>query len=150
MDVAEQSFERIIIRLDDGKMFAGRWCTGAAQHSTETAKTMSGRRKRRRIGGRRHIMPLPPSENEPRDDHDQHNLQQQTDDRGEARHATEKAVPEQQAKKTCAEKASSKPAEQAAAEQARTDCRLADGRGAAGLRNRTLNRRTGRRSGHGG
>ena len=58
-------------------------------------------------------MALPPSENEPRDDHDQHNLQQQTDDRGEARHATEKAVPEQQAKQTCAEKVSSKPAEQA-------------------------------------
>ena len=29
-DVAEQSFERVIVRLGDGKRFAGRWCIGAA------------------------------------------------------------------------------------------------------------------------
>jgi hypothetical protein len=47
---------------------------------------------RRRIGRRWHIAPLPPDEDQPGDDHDQHELQQQTDDRGEARHATEKST----------------------------------------------------------
>ena len=64
---------------------------------------MSSRRVRRRIGRRWHIPPLPPGEDQPGDDHDQHDLQQQTEDRGKARHATEKSVAEQQAKQTCAE-----------------------------------------------
>jgi hypothetical protein len=64
------------------------------------------------------------------DDHDQYDLQRQTDDRGEARNAIEKSVPEQPAKQTCAKETGSDPAEQSAAEQARTDCSLADGRGA--------------------
>jgi hypothetical protein len=38
--------------------------------------------------------------------------------------ATEKSVPEQQAKQTCAEEAGTNPAEQAPAEHARTDCSL--------------------------
>jgi hypothetical protein len=56
------------------------------------------------------------------DDHDQYDLQRQTDDRGEARNAIEKSVPEQPAKQTCAKETGSDPAEQSAAEQARTDC----------------------------
>ena len=99
---------------------------------------MSSRRVRRRISKRWHIAPLPPGEDQPGDDHDQHDLQQQTEDRGKARHATEKSVPEQQAKQTCAEEANGKPAEQSAAEQARTHFSLADGRGAAGLCHRKL------------
>jgi hypothetical protein len=79
---------------------------------------MSSCRIRRRIGRRPHISSLPPGEDQPGDNHDQHDLQQQTDDRGEARHATEKSVPEQQTKQTCAEEAGSNPAEQSAAEQA--------------------------------
>jgi hypothetical protein len=104
---------------------------------------------RRRIGRRWHIAPLPPGEDQPGDNPDQHDLQQQTDDRGEARHATEKSLPEQQAKQTCAEEAGSNPAEQSATEQARTHCSLADGRGVAGLCHRILNRRGGRRNGRG-
>jgi hypothetical protein len=77
-------------------------------------------------------------------------MQQQTDDRGEARHATEKSVPEQQANKTCAEEAGSNPGEQSAAEHARTHCSLADGRGVAGLYHRILDRRGGRCGGRGG
>ena len=54
--------------------------------------------------------PLPPGEDRPGDDHDPHDLQQQTEDRGEARHAT---VPARTApKQTCAEEAGSNPAEQ--------------------------------------
>jgi hypothetical protein len=59
---------------------------------------MSGCRIRRRIGGRRHVTPLPPGKNQPGDDYDQHDLQQQADNGGKARHAAEKSVPEQQAK----------------------------------------------------
>jgi hypothetical protein len=59
LDVAEQSFQRVIVRLGNGKGFAGRCRIGAAQHSTETAKAVSSRRMRRCIGTRWHIAPLP-------------------------------------------------------------------------------------------
>jgi len=57
---------------------------------------VANRRLRRCIGRHRHIAPLPPGKNQPSDDDNQHDLQQQTDDRSEASHATEKSLPEQQ------------------------------------------------------
>ena len=92
-----------------------------------------------RIGGL--VAPLPPGEQQPRNDHDQADLQHQAEQRGEAAHAAEESVAKQQAEQSGAEEATGKTAEQTAAKQTWTRRSLANGAGTPGLRERALHRR---------
>ena len=74
--------------------------------------------ERRAAGHRRLLAALPPGPGEPCDDHDEPDLQQQAEDRGEAAHAAHEAVTEQHAEQAGADEARGKTAEQSAAEHA--------------------------------
>ena len=52
-----------------------------------------------RIGCRRHVAALPPRKQQPRHDHDQADLQHQSEQRGKAAHSAEEPVPEQRPNK---------------------------------------------------
>ena len=49
LDVAEESFERVIVRLGDSERFASRRCIGAALTFHWDHQAVSSRRVRRRI-----------------------------------------------------------------------------------------------------
>ena len=92
------------------------------------------------------MTPLPPGEQQSRDNHDQCKLQHQAEHRSKAGHAAKKSVPKQKTEKAGTEEAGGKTAEQAAAEQTRT-CRLTNGAGFPRLRQGTLHGRGGVRRG---
>src|SRR5262245_6393878 len=104
---------------------------------------MTRNRMRGRIGRSRRIAPLPPGEQQPRDDHDQRDLQYQAKERSKPGHATKESVAKQKAEQAGAEEASGETAKQAAAKQTRTWRRLANSVGFPRLRQRALHGRRG-------
>src|SRR5204862_7116515 len=110
-----------------------------SEHATETAKGMTGHRMRSRIG--RLVATLPPSEQQPRDNHDQCDLQNEPEQRGKADHAAEEPMSKQQAEQPGAEETARDTGEQSAAKQTGTRCCLASRAGSSGLRECALHRR---------
>src|SRR5262245_26338815 len=108
---------------------------------------MTRNRMRGRIGRSRRIAPLPPGEQQPRDDHNQCDLQYQAKERSKPGHTTKKSVAKQKAEQAGPEETGGKTAKQAAAKQARTWSRLANSVGFPGLRQRALHGRRGARRG---
>src|SRR5215471_118117 len=105
---------------------------------------MAGCRFGRRVSGSWGIATLPPGEQQACNDNNQHNLQQQTNHRSEAGHATEEPVSKQEAKQASAKEPGGETAEQTTAEQTGTGGRLSDCvRFAAWLCERTLHWRGG-------
>src|SRR5215831_5390734 len=105
---------------------------------------MAGCRFGRRVSGNWGIATLPPGEQQACNDNNQHNLQQQTNHRSEAGHATEKPVSKQEAKQASAKESGGETAEQTTTEQTWAGRRLSDcARFGARLRECTLHRRDG-------
>src|SRR5262249_62187008 len=105
---------------------------------------MAGCRFCRRVSRSWGIATLPQGEQQACNENNQHNLQQQTNHRSEAGHATEKPVSKQEAKQASAEESGGETAEQTTTEQTGAGRRLSDcARFGARLGECTLHRRGG-------
>src|SRR5262249_12157137 len=112
-----------------------------SEQPAETAEGMAGNRMCSRVSRSRRVTPLPPTEKQPRNDHDQCHLQHQAEERSKAAHAANKSMPKQQAEQARTKEAAGKTAEQPATKETRR-CRRAAGRvGVPRLRECTLHRR---------
>ena len=116
----KQLFEHVEVRGRDLDRLVGRRRRCTTAKSGEAAESRPATRQvvaeRRTSRHRRLVAALPPGPGEARDDHDQADLQQQAEDRGEAAHAAHEAVTEQHAEQAGADEARGQTAEQTTAE----------------------------------
>jgi hypothetical protein len=96
-------------------------------------------RMRRCEGGL--VASLPPGKQQPRDNHDQPDLQDQAKQRGKAAHAAKKAMPEQQAEQSRAKESRGKATKQPTPEETGARRRLTNRPGSRRLRERALHGR---------
>src|SRR5690606_23328331 len=115
-------------------------CTEAGEGRVVLVRRLRG--VRRAIGRLRVVTALPPVEGQTSNEDDQHDLEDQAENRGEATHAGEEAAAEQHAEQAGAEEAGGQTAEQSATEQAgaRGLTGSAGGRRVRRLGGRTLDR----------